>query len=101
MMKGGSCQHEPVDKCDGDASGGAGCDAVQHSVSFRPVKIEAVLDPNVDGRQHKRMSPIDESDMANQRLIQHIVDHLPIVNAVFSPSWPVVKNFLLFWGHNL
>ena len=53
----------------------------QHATGGRPVNVDRFSDPNVNGRDHERLTIDDKAEMTYQRLVQDPVHDLPIVNA--------------------
>ncbi len=86
VVEGRAREHEPVDDRRGHAHGRAAAHDVKHPVRVRAVEIEPLADTRMHGRQHVRLPVDGESDVADQRLVQHSVDRLAIVDAALGTS---------------
>ena len=86
VMERRSRQHQAVEKRDRDAGVDAAAQRPQHSGRRRAVEVEVIADARVDGRDDDRPPFDDESDVADQRLVEDGVDRRSIVIAALRQT---------------
>src|SRR5436190_14337037 len=82
MMKRAARQHQAVDDGHRDAHRRALGDPPQQTAATRAVDVQMIVHPRVDHWHDKRLPLlVDDADVADQRLIDDLMDDLAIVDA--------------------
>src|SRR2546426_4014446 len=80
MMKGGTCQHEPIKQRYRDAHVNALRKRTQHAARLRAVNEQLVFDARITRGNHERPAVNRKANVTNEAFVENLIDEIPIID---------------------
>src|SRR5271165_7388206 len=81
VIEDGARENQAVNQCNGDADGNSGAGASQRAAGRGTVKVNGIIYAREQRGNHERLSFGGETDMADETLVQNLVNSFTVVRA--------------------